>query len=165
MQITRLSRMRLLGCVSRSPRRSCRCPTGSGRTTDLRFGVMTDELQTGEIPPRNTPEVATAANSTTLAVQLEAKRKAKLFAAGFGSLASVGMALGMLAVSNPVTIPVWVLIVGVGMFGVGSVGAAVSSAAAGAQLDEKSLSSIGDGVVKLLEAKKAADDKLKPPGV
>jgi hypothetical protein len=114
---------------------------------------MSDELQTGSIPDRALPTVATAENSTTLAVQLRSQKRAKLIAAAFGTLGTLGFTLAGLSTVNPA-----LLVPGLITFGVGSLGGIVASAFTGAELDDKAI----EQLQKRLEII-AAKAQQKPP--
>ncbi|MDX2014175.1 MAG: hypothetical protein SFW67_28510 [Myxococcaceae bacterium] len=110
---------------------------------------MTDELQTGSVDRPVQPSVATAENSTTLAVQLKSQKRAKVLAAAFGTLGTLGFTLAGLSVQMPA-----LLVPGLIAFGIGSLGGIIASAFSGAELDEKAIDAIGKRMEVLAERHK-----------
>jgi hypothetical protein len=103
---------------------------------------MSEELQSGTVDRPQAPAVATAANSTTLAVQLASQKKWRIAA----RVATVLSAVGFTATAVPAT-----FLPGLIVGGLGGLLAVFFASQSGAEFDEAALEKVTTRVATLLE--------------
>ena len=109
------------------------------------MSLMADELQTAPVDRPQAPQVATAANSTTLAVQLASQKRWRI-AARVATILS-GLGFSATAMAPAAVLPG--LIVG----GIGGLLAVTFASLSGAEFDEAALDKVATRVVTILEKK------------
>lgn len=107
---------------------------------------MGDELEKGVIDGKLVPTVATAENSTTLKVQLNAQKRWKVISASLSVVGTIGLTA---AVASPTA-----FLPGLIIGGLCTLGGILAASASGAEIDEKALEAIGTRVATVIESRK-----------